>query len=216
MAKDVTPKQLRFSSNLLIDGKLSEEEEMVVAYQLASASKIIQEQQKTIDSLSKIVKNKIILCGPSAAGKTYLRNKMENKGFVFDVSYTSRPMRETEVDDKDYCFLSKQEFEYCIENGKFYEFIEYNGHYYGTLLENWKNIQCFIMETNGINKIPPKDRENCFIIYLHPPADVIYKRLKDRGWDDNRINERLVQDKERFKDFTNYDMKITKSDIPFI
>ena len=54
--------------------------------------------------------NKIIIVGKSAAGKDHLRKILEGRGFIYGISYTTRPARPTEVDGQDYYFLEKDEF----------------------------------------------------------------------------------------------------------
>jgi len=156
------------------------------------------------------VDKKIIICGPTASGKTYLRKRLEKRGFLFDISYTSREPRPDETNGIDYHFISKEQFINRILNNYFYEWIEYNGNYYGTGIYEWNNCQCFIMETDGIKHIKPEDRNNCFIIYLNIDRLIRGKRMVDeRKWDMTTVNKRIITDKGKFKDFTDYDLMIT-------
>jgi guanylate kinase len=52
---------------------------------------------------------------------------------LFSVSATTRPRRKTEVDGKDYFFLSREEFQKRIEAGALVEWEEIYGDLYGTL-----------------------------------------------------------------------------------
>ena len=53
----------------------------------------------------------IILCGKSGSGKDFARNYIiETYGFTPIISHTSRPIREGEINGKDYHFISDQEF----------------------------------------------------------------------------------------------------------
>lgn len=165
-------------------------------------------------SSPSIKKNRIIICGPTAAGKTFLRNKLENKGFKFDVSYTSREPRFNEINKVHYNFVSKQYFEDGINNNLFYEHVEYNGNYYGTGLEEWNTCDCFIMETDGIKHIKKEDRNNCFIIYVNPDESIRKQRMKqERNWSDEQIEKRINTDKIKFKDFIDYDIVIKNNDF---
>ena len=49
--------------------------------------------------------NKVILVGKAAAGKDHMRKVMESRGFVYGISFTTRPPREGEIHGKDYYFL---------------------------------------------------------------------------------------------------------------
>ena len=149
---------------------------------------------------------RIIIVGPAAAGKDYLKKKFKERGFKLDVSYTTRPMREGEIDGVDYHFLKETEF-----HDKFYDMYEtaqHGDYYYGTGQYEWDNCDIFIMETEGISQISKEDRKNCFIIYLNPSLGDRIKRLKKRGWDKKNINHRTKMDNEKFENFNDYDITI--------
>ena len=155
-----------------------------------------------------MMNRRIILCGPTCSGKTFLRNRFENRGFTCDISYTSRKPRDGEKDGVHYKFLEKKQFEVLVKGNFFYEWVEYDGKYYGTGKREWENLSLFIMETDGIKHIKPEDCKNSFIIYLNPPVSVRMLRMKERGWNSEKANKRLVTDQEKFGDFTDYDIII--------
>ena len=70
----------------------------------------------------------IILTGPSASGKTatclYLQ---DHYGIKKVITHTTRPMRHGEVNDVDYHFVSKEEFQRMIDNDEFVEHVTFNG-----------------------------------------------------------------------------------------
>lgn len=156
---------------------------------------------------------RIILVGPTCSGKTFLREKLEKKGFHFDISYTSRPKRPDEEYGVHYNFISESEFTLRISQGAFYEHVQYNGFRYGTGMYEWNNSDGFIMETDGIKHISSEDRKNSFIIYLNPVYLVRADRMLKRGWSNKDIEDRLKTDKEKFKDFSDYDMIVTNHDF---
>jgi len=153
---------------------------------------------------------RIIIVGPSASGKNFLRGIFVSRGFKADVSYTTREQREGEVQGVDYVFLSKDNFKAKQKLSGFYEFIEYKKNLYGTGLKEWEERDIFIMETSGIAKIKPEDRESCFIIYLDPPRDSRIKRMVvEREWKWEEVIKRLDFDEKCFKNFKDYDIRIT-------
>jgi guanylate kinase len=157
---------------------------------------------------------RIILVGPTASGKTFLRGKLEKKGFECDISYTSRPQRDGEIDGIHYHFLPNDVFEKMIVNGFFYEYVEYNGYYYGTGLNEWKTLPLFIMETDGIDHIKEEDRDSCFVIYVNPPVDERIKRMKEeRKWNNQEVLDRIRTDNDKFDNFDKFDIKITSPDF---
>lgn len=156
--------------------------------------------------------NRIILAGKACCGKTHLKERFISRGYIPSISYTSRAIRleNGEVDGKDYHFVSKDEFRKLIEDGKLLEWEKFGDDYYGTPIDTEGTI--LIMSTDGIKQIPKEVRNQHFIIYLDIPREAILKRMKNRGWSDERIHKRLVEvDDVKFQGFTDYDLKITNS-----
>ena len=53
----------------------------------------------------------IIFSGPSGVGKSTIINNLSNDfNFYFSTSHTTRPQRESEIEGKDYYFISEEEF----------------------------------------------------------------------------------------------------------
>lgn len=152
---------------------------------------------------------RLIIVGPAAAGKNFLRKKLEERGFKFDVSYTTRPMRPGEQEGVDYKFIKNDVFAFMTQVGSFYEHVIHNGFGYGTGMKEWQSSDCFIMETDGIKHIDPKSRKNTFVIYLNPPVKIRKERMTERGWSEEQINKRIKEDNKKFKNFTDYDLMIT-------
>lgn len=147
-------------------------------------------------------------------GKDHLRKRFEARGFVYQISYTTRPPREGEVDGRDYFFISDEKAQEMIENDEWYEYVYFNGWLYGTAKNQFYADQCpiFIMTPLGISQIKPEDRSSCFIIFIDPSADVIMQRLKARNMPGDTASRRFFADVEQFKYFTDYDIRITTHD----
>ena len=152
---------------------------------------------------------RIILVGPSAAGKNHIRDIFVNKGYRADVSYTSRPPRDNETEGVDYHFITPEDFQERIFEGLFYEWVKYENKYYGTGRYEWENADIFIMETDGVKAIYPADRDDCLIIYVNTPFNTRLIRMRERGWSDEKIAERVRVDQEKFRNFKNYDLEIS-------
>lgn len=156
---------------------------------------------------------RIIIVGRAAAGKDFLKRQFIKRGFIPDVSYTTRPPRVGEINGQDYNFISEEEF-FSENLYDFYEYAKHGDYYYATGQDEWENCDIFIMETDGISKIDPADRDNCFVIYLNPPVEIREKRLREeRGWDENTILHRINSDENKFRDFKNFDIEIKNSDF---
>ena len=152
---------------------------------------------------------RIILVGPSAGGKNYIREKFREKGYEIDVSYTTRSPREGEENGRDYIFITNKGFDMMVEANGFYEWVEYNGNCYGTGAYEFKNCDVFIMETDGISKLKPEDREKSLIIYVNTPLNIRIERMKERRWTMEKIMERIQVDYNKFSDFSDYDFEIS-------
>ena len=65
-----------------------------------------------------------IISAPSGAGKTSLVKKLcEEWSFIKpSISLTTRKIRDSEVDGKDYFFVSEEDFNSKIQNGDFLEY----------------------------------------------------------------------------------------------
>lgn len=155
---------------------------------------------------------RIILVGKGGSGKDFLKKKMVERGFLREISYTTRPIRSGEKEGVDYFYISKEEFEKMIAEGRFYQYDNFNGWYYGTSNEQWGIKYLFIMTPRGIAKIKPEDRMNCVIIYIDIETSVRYDRLIGRS-DADSVDRRLAADEADFKDFTDFDVRITNPDF---
>lgn len=152
---------------------------------------------------------RIILVGPSAAGKNFIREQFIKRGYTSDCSYTTRKPREGEHYGVDYNFISRDEFTLRIAQSAFYEHVQYNDNFYGTGMYEWNNYDIFIMETDGVKHIKFTDRPHCLIIYVNTPFDTRLKRMRERGWTDEKISERVKVDQSKFSNFKDYDLEIS-------
>jgi guanylate kinase len=154
------------------------------------------------------MRKRIILCGAAGSGKDYMRDKFVAKGFKPDVSVTTRPMREGEVNGKTYHYIDKILYSSLHDNGMLYEAVEFNGWKYGTLLKSWQESDIFIMTPSGISQIKPEERKECFIIYLDIPEPIRRERVAKRS-DADSVERRIEADRKDFAGFMDYDMRIT-------
>ena len=86
----------------------------------------------------------IIFSAPSGAGKTTIVRHLLEKdlNLEFSISATSRGMRHTETEGKDYYYMTPEEFRSKIENDEFLEWEEvYAGTFYGTLKSEVERIR---------------------------------------------------------------------------
>ncbi len=133
----------------------------------------------------------IIISAPSGAGKTSIvRYLLEhNNHLSFSISATSRAKRESEIDGKDYYFLSVEEFKQRIANEDFLEWQEvYTGQYYGTLKGEVDRICAegkqviFDVDVLGGLNIKKYYKDEALAIFIKPPTlECLKERLLLRG-----------------------------------
>ena len=156
---------------------------------------------------------RIVLVARAASGKDFLRNRFVERGFKPSISVTTRPPRPGEVDGKDYYFITDQQADELLAKDEFYEYVKFNSWLYGTTKSQFFTDDLFIMTPAGISKIRPEDRKDCFIIYLDIPWEVRKRRLEERAMPGDTVERRMIADDEDFKNFTDYDMRITNPDF---
>lgn len=154
--------------------------------------------------------SKIILVGRGGSGKDFMRKKLEQRGFKYCVSYTSRPKRENEKEGRDYYFRDETFFNNNIH--KFYEIDDFNGWKYGRTIEDFERSSLLIMTPRGVANIKPEHRKKCFIIFIDPEREILRKRLIERN-DADSAERRLEADDKDFIDFKDYDIRIKNEDF---
>ena len=143
----------------------------------------------------------IILSSPSGAGKTTLSKRLlkNNKNIELSISYTTRKKRPLEKNNKDYNFVSEEEFEKLKKKKYFIEWAKVFNNYYGTSLIKVKKINnkgkdvLFDIDWQGSRKIKKKLGKNVVSIFILPPSKKeLIKRLKKRAQDpDHIVKQRL-------------------------
>ena len=111
----------------------------------------------------------IAIVGKSATGKTTLQRAIKDKYRVNEiVSTTTRPMREGEVEGKDYYFITIDQFVKKVYNYEMLEATEFNGWFYGTekkaLSKRRVNVGVFNLE--GVMALAESKNIDLEVIYL--------------------------------------------------
>jgi guanylate kinase len=147
----------------------------------------------------------IVFAAPSGAGKTPIVRHLltlPELNLEFSISATSREKRGTEEHEKDYYFISLDEFKQHIKNDEFVEWEEvYRDNFYGTLKTEvqriWdmgKNV-IFDIDVSGGLRIKRKFPEDTLAIFVKPPSiDDLKIRLKNRKTEtEDKINMRIAK-----------------------
>ena len=134
-------------------------------------------------------KQLVILSSPSGGGKSTVARHLLNvfPQFKLSVSATTRKKRPSELDGKDYYFLTKDEFEKAIANNDLIEYEEIFGNYYGTLKSqvneaiNRNEKLLFDIDVKGALSIKKLYPDLSLLIFLAPPSiEILESRLRNR------------------------------------
>lgn len=85
----------------------------------------------------------LILIGAQGVGRRTLKNRLigyDQERFDSPLPHTSRPIKEDEIDGKQYHFVRREIMEQEIRDTKYLEAGEFQGHLYGTKLDSIRNI----------------------------------------------------------------------------
>ena len=155
--------------------------------------------------------NILIITGKTASGKNAIVNELTTKyGFKQLTTYTTRPMRNGEVNGETYHFVNTDDFMKKMKNGFFAEWKAYTTTegvwYYGTAMEDLEKADdktVVILTPDGYRDI--KGKMNCKVIsiYLYANNATIKKRLMSRGDDQKEAERRVLHDNEDFKGIEN-------------
>ena len=150
----------------------------------------------------------VVLVGKTASGKTTIANELcKHHGYERIITYTTRPMRENEVQDVDYHFISDKQFNKMVENNEFTEYKRYNTAHgvwsYGSIITSEQELSddCYviILTPQGLRDLSKKV-SRYIAFYLDVGFESQLERLKKRGDEEQQIIKRLENDD---KDFEN-------------
>ena len=162
-----------------------------------------------------------VLSSPSGAGKTTIARMLldQDSGISLSVSATTRPMREGEVDGRDYHFVTDAEFDRMVESGQFLEWAHVFGRRYGTLENEVRrsiDAGCDVLldiDWQGTQQLKQVDPDIVRVFILPPSMAELERRLRARGTDsDEVIAGRMERAAAEISHWAEYDYVLVNED----
>ena len=144
----------------------------------------------------------VIVSGPSGVGKSTICRKVTERlnDVWLSTSVTSRPKTETEVDGREYWFVSKEQFKQKIDKGLLLEYAEVFGNLYGTpkdkVVQALRKGKIVILEIDvqGAKKVKTVYPDAVMIFILPPTHRELAERLSNRGREDTEAAEERLDE----------------------
>ncbi|MCG2813186.1 MAG: guanylate kinase, partial [Thermodesulfovibrionales bacterium] len=158
-----------------------------------------------------------IVSAPSGTGKTTLCQNLSSiiQNLRHSVSYTTRPMRHGEVNNRDYTFIKEDVFRRMARRDEFVEWAEVHGNLYGTSRKRLeamldKGIDVILdVDTQGARQIRKKYKDGIYIFILPPSLRALKERLKKRMCNSKEeIQRRLKRAVDEISEYKKYDYVI--------
>jgi guanylate kinase len=143
-----------------------------------------------------------VIAAPSGAGKTSLVRALleRDPSLRFSISYTTRPRRSSEVDGRDYFFVTEEQFLEMVRNGAFLEHARVFDHWYGTgrdhvakLLADGFSVVLEI-DWQGARQVRERAPASESIFILPPSVAELERRLRGRKTDSEEVIRRRLRD----------------------
>lgn len=134
----------------------------------------------------------VIISSPSGGGKTTICRELLSPertalGWRFSVSYTTRAMRQGEVNGREYYFVSDAEFDALVERDFFAEHFRVHMYKYGTPRQPLEDVgrtggvMILDVDVNGAQRLQAEYPHAVTIFILPPSVGALRQRLAKRG-----------------------------------
>ena len=163
----------------------------------------------------------LVLSGPSGVGKGTLGKRLiEEEGFGFSVSCTTRGPRPGEKHGVDYLFITREEFLSRRAANGFLETATVHDEFYGTPREPAERAMAegrdFLLDIDpqGGVQVMESVPEAVSVFLLPPSWTALEARLRGRGTEtEEKIQKRLHNARQEVKYLPRYDYCIVNDDL---
>jgi guanylate kinase len=143
-----------------------------------------------------------VVAAPSGAGKTSLVRALLGRepSLKFSISYTTRPRRSSEVDGRDYFFVSEARFLEMVRDQAFLEHAQVFDHWYGTGRDHVDGLLAagfsVVLEIDwqGARQVRERAPGSQSIFILPPSVAELELRLRGRKTDSEAVIQRRLRD----------------------
>ncbi|WP_420577338.1 guanylate kinase [Ekhidna sp.] len=166
----------------------------------------------------------IIFSAPSGAGKTTIVHSLLDRipSLRFSISATTRKKRPSEINGRDYYFLSVDEFKSKQQSGELLEWEEvYTDTFYGTLKSEveriWSdgNHVIFDVDVKGGKKLKEIFGDQALSVFVKVKGEeVLRERLRMRNTEsEEMLNQRVNKAAEEMKEEVHFDMAVLNENL---
>ncbi len=163
-----------------------------------------------------------VLSGPSAVGKdTVIARLLQMRPQLGrPPAYTTRPIRQGEVQDQDYSFIDEPSFATMLAQGRFLETALVHGRHYGTdrerveqLLRQGRDV-LLKPDVQGAARLRQLGLGDRFIFLLPPSRQVLLERLERRRTEDpKQLELRIRAIDSELAESSWYDERVVNDEV---
>ena len=176
--------------------------------------------------MDKNLNNIFVISSPSGGGKSSLIEALlldeRAEKIKLSVSFTTREIRSSEKNQKDYIFIKEDEFTKKINDGDFIEYAKVFGNLYGTPLKAARESRSqgksvvFDVDWQGGKQIRSSSLSKFVIsIFILPPSiKELHERLMNRAQDSSEtVKDRMKKSIDEIMHWKEYDYVIVNNDF---
>jgi len=154
----------------------------------------------------------VLITGPSGAGKSSFIGELMagDPRLAFSVSTTTRPMRDGEVDGRDYDFVDDAAFDRLLTESAFVEWARVHGNRYGTRRSGLEamaqagKIPVLDIDVQGGVQVLDQYGSGLVSVFLFPPSwQELERRLTSRATDDPAVIAKRLKTARREVEFAS-------------
>jgi len=141
-----------------------------------------------------------IISAPSGSGKSTIVNQLRSlvENLEFSVSWTTRGLRGSEQESREYHFISREEFQRMLDADEFLEHADVFGNWYGTarcsLTEAFSKGKDLLLDIDvqGAAQVRAKVPDAVTIFLMPPSPEILATRLRNRSRAEGSVQEEVI------------------------